>query len=903
MVRRSLAGLVFGAAALAAAATVPEAVPPAPDPRPADLHDAWKALPVPPITPYHGPFPDARAFVGKLDPRSPIAKAYYDWARLGTYDPALDPRPINEAYERAALEDWRRMGYNCAYKGNAFTFRVGRFLKSQGLLGAIDQTLWGAGGPPPLAADGTPGPKHGDRCGSFFSPENYAAGVRLCSRYVQNFGDRDMLTVGGVHVTSSWDEVGRAMVDYRPEAIVEYRRYLRDVWFQDEAPDRDTNRDGRTYDAFTGEKLTRWEDVEPPKLSPRFYQDPRPGDEVKWTRSGAYKLWSDFHRYFTFEFFRRTSAAVEDATGQRFACYPFPHGFVVWPGANVFYGLGAYWNARLNPILSIEQCWPDSPAMALEYAMYAPLVRRYHNVVMGWSWFYVGDEAAARYDGPSDIGRALARIMGRTVDGLHHWFDSPTYRGRQQAERAQLAYWHNFLAKHYQSFIARSEPVVPQVALLMPDYTGYFYRLFQYPKQDWAYTAEGLQEAQIPYDVVTEEQLELDPAALAGYKVLYVVGSEWTTPTIQERVAGFVARGGVVCADVDSLSLDITTGRRTDFLERTFGVRILRKLKNSFLPSAETPEEEAWAAALDSPGNPFWLQGVAVHRPDAMARLWTMAKGVVLRDEAVWAQLDALMQRMPRTVRGLDQGPLDMRDPPKIRYAPGVGPVAETTTWGEVDVAEALPPARPIAWYGARVAAVETDRTVWLGTREGMSLHAVSPRISMSQAAEPCNPFLALLPAGYASHAPYVDVIAYAARKAGVARPVTVTVGGHIPYNLEVSTRADAAGNLMIVVVNHDGSDETYHVAVDPGRVPASATAWNVLDNVLIARRTSGAFDVHIGSGRVAVLYVGAERALAPVQKAQAELLAMDLSVPRYFAERPELNASTFETTVPDVGR
>ena len=30
-------------------------------------------------------------------------------------------------------------------------------------------------------------------------------------------------------------------------------------------------------------------------------------------------------------------------------------------------------------------------------------------------------------------------------------------------------------------------------AVLMPDWSGYFYRVFQYPKQDWAYTLEALQ--------------------------------------------------------------------------------------------------------------------------------------------------------------------------------------------------------------------------------------------------------------------------------------------------------------------------------------------------------------------------------------------------------------------------
>ena len=97
------------------------------------LYDEWKKLPEPPITPYDGPFgPSARAFPdrqehqyiaankGKLtEAQVANLKAISDYrhtARNGVYDPKLDPRPINRAYEDAILKDWNRMGYNCAYK-------------------------------------------------------------------------------------------------------------------------------------------------------------------------------------------------------------------------------------------------------------------------------------------------------------------------------------------------------------------------------------------------------------------------------------------------------------------------------------------------------------------------------------------------------------------------------------------------------------------------------------------------------------------------------------------------------------------------------------------------------------------------------------------------------------------
>ena len=519
------------------------------------------------------------------------------------------------------------MGYNTAYKGNAFTYRSGRWLKEHGMLGAIDQTVWATRSDPPLAFDGTPGPRQNESCGSFFVRENYEAGVTMLANFAKNYGESDMLKVGNVYVTSSWDEVGistRKMIDYRPQAIEEYRRFLSDVWFGDAGPDRDTNGDGRTYNAFTGENLTDWSKVVPPNLQPRFY-DNLPPSETKWQHTGATKLWIDFHRYFTFEFFRRTSDAATARGGRRIECYPFPIAWIIWPGMNAFHGLSSYWNARLNPIITAEQCWPDEPPMALTYAQGDHLVRKYRNLVMGWSWFFFGDEAGDMYDGPGDIERALARMMGHTADGIHHWLYSPLYRSRHLQQRPQLAFWHNFLATHYATFLARSSPPRAEVALLLPDWTGYYYRLYGYPKMDYAYTATALGEAQIPYEIIAEEELELEEDALSPFKVLYVMGGEWTTPTIRKRIEKFIAGGGHVFANADSLSLDIPTGKRTDFLATTFGVGIDHKYKVPFYPSVETLEEEAWSAELtaDSP-----MTFPDAERPASSTRLFqVMARG------------------------------------------------------------------------------------------------------------------------------------------------------------------------------------------------------------------------------------------------------------------------------------
>ena len=116
--------------------------------------------------------------------------------------------------------------------------------------------------------------------------------------------------------------------------------------------------------------------------------------------------------------------------------------------------------------------------------------------------------------------------------------------------------------------------------------------------------------------------------------------------------------------------------------------------------------------------------------------------------------------------------------------------------------------------------------------------------------------------------------------------------------------RADADGNLMVVVVNHDSTNASYRLFVDreyvEAKLPKDALAWNVLENRLIETHDARLiFRVDVAPEKVAVLFIGSPKALEPVKKAQAELDAMDLSVPAYFRDRPALNEGEYGTPVP----
>ena len=940
-------------------AAADEAAPPA---HRVKLYKEWKQLPEPPITPYDGPFGgEARAFIGKLAAAKPpkaLTAAYWDWTHAGdkgVYDPKQDPRAINAPFEAAVLDDWDRMGYNCSYKGAYWTYRVGAFLKEKGLLGAIDQTLWGARGAPPLQFDAKEGRRHREACGSFFAPENYAAGVKAIAGMGHVYKDH-LFTVGDHKITCSWDEVGlrtRAQMDYRDPMRDEFRKFLKDIWFGDRSPNQDTNEDGRTYNAFTGEKLTSWGQVEPVELSldwsqpawskgGRSFSKMPEVDGVMFEQPGRYKLLIDFHRYYTFEFFRRINEEASQkmnamGTPGRVSCYPFTQHFIIWPGANQRHGNSFYWYHRLSPVVNVEHCWSEAPVMNLNYAITDRLAPRHKNLVMGWIWFYFGQEGFDMYNGPHDMGRAMARMMGHVVDGTHHWLYSPRYRSRDRKQRLQIAYWQNFLKSQYANFLSKSAPPQPQVALLMPDTTGYFYRYFQYPKQDFGWTAEALQNLQLSYHIITEEELELGEADLTDYKVLYVVGSEWSTPTIRRRIVDFIGQGGVAFANVDSLTLDIATGKRTDFLEKTFGAKIERKHKNAFFPSTQTAEEAVWAVQFDTWGNPFKLQGHMVHLlddPRAWAKLyartgqkfvmgedgkpkrqipdhngmrggrprrdpsWQMTRdknGKLTRDEAVWKQLDEAMATMPKEVLGIKQSPLDMRTPPQVKYPGG----AVAANWSEIDEATAVNGAKPIAWWGDKVVGIEGERTVWLGTREGMNLHAISTRMSAHRGTEPCNPFPSEIPEMYESHRPYAEALGYAAKKAGVTRVATLTLAGKLPMNLEVLPRVDANGTLMVIAISHDKTEAVYDVAVDPAYVKPGAEAWDMLNEKTVESKTDGQFKLKVPSWGVSVVMLGTPANLKPIKASQAKLNRKDMTVSQYFRDRPELNTGEWNTPVP----
>ena len=178
--------------------------------------------------------------------------------------------------------------------------------------------------------------------------------------------------------------------------------------------------------------------------------------------------------------------------------------------------------------------------------------------------------------------------------------------------------------------------------------------------------------------------------------------------------------------------------------------------------------------------------------------------GKLVQDEKVWKNGDALTAKMPKEGHGIKQALLNMRTPPEGTY-PGD---ATAKNWSEVVEAEPVKGGKPTATWGDKILGIETHKTGWFGTREGMNIHAISPRKSAHRAIEPCNPLPPKTPELYEAYQPYAEALGYAAEKAGGEYDVTLdpvyifTLMFHsyrVPIRVQHS-QYDTGGNAPVVL-------------------------------------------------------------------------------------------------------
>ncbi len=107
----------------------------------------------------------------------------------------------------------------------------------------------------------------------------------------------------------------------------------------------------------------------------------------------------------------------------------------------------------------------------------------------------------------------------------------------------------------------------------------------------------------------------------------------------------------------------------------------------------------------------------------------------------------------------------------------------------------------------------------------------------------------------------------------------------------------------MVIVISHDETEAEYDVAVDDAYVRKETAVWDMLAGKRLPREADGRFKLKVPSWGVSVFLLGQEAATKPIREVQARLNQKDLSVPKYFADRPHLNEPEWDTPTPEVGK
>ena len=756
----------------------------------------WKAAKTPELDIWTGPAESIISLMPAsrdvpLPPDKKMPSLLPAWRKLRTV-PILQyywPKCEDDAALQAWLADYIEMGFTGTYKSDKTPPTGGRLFRDKGLHGFMLQSNFANRGEPVLGPDGKPAPFPGVKrlggrrhpiCNSVFSPANVETYYAYLIRFGRDYGLDNLFQVGDTIVMSSWDETGlytRKFMEYGYTARDEFIRYLTDVVFKDTHPHKDTNGDGRTFVGETGLAIDDWSQVVMPSW-PERYQRP-----------GLWRHWIDFHAYYTYLFFRRGALVMEKAFRRPVELFAFSHATAKWVGRTSSIGLDLYWQSKLNRILTVEDCQDTYPGSNIHYYWTDQLSRRYKLPVMGWSWWWPD---AKRSTDPLAFGRALARAMGHNCHGLNFWVYTPSW-GEKPAARAACAHWHRVFQAHWE-FLRNATVPVPQVAIVRPRNTANMYPKWTYPKRDQGWTVAALTEAQIPFEIIADNQVEHEPNVLDDYKVLLMPTAAWESPRFLALLGKFLDRGGYVYTTGDSFMKDNVTGREIDFLSRRFGIRPTRKHKCLFAPSYDSAAEYLWRMEHASTWQrPKWGESGGRGFEKRLVPL-------VVKD----ADLASLRGALPEVSgTGLPQALLDPRAPQWIE-GKAAGLPARHRTFHDIITGDVQPGGTVLATYGGQVCAVETKRTVWTGFRAGIDHACRFPLKLMRQWGEPVWPFEAGLGTDAAGRAGARDWITRIVRKAGVKPWVRVTRQGAPAPHIEVHLRKDPHGDAMLFIINHE---------------------------------------------------------------------------------------------------
>lgn len=687
--------------------------------------------------------------------------------------------------------------------------------------------------------------------GDLYAPESWESmGANIASA-LDKAGKDSLIVYGDKPLAAVNDEIDAV---YSRHAFTRVSSWADQAWrrhmerlYGDASPGQDSNNDGRNYNADSSTKRQAWAEVVVPRFKDRF-SEPR-----LWTE------WCDFNSRNFYDYFTRAEQA---AAAKGVPCHYIAniHGSFVWPGGNSDKGGGnPYYQAKYNSVL-IQECnviaWPFHGALA--YGSYDRLCREYGKPVFGWSWFWPARQESPK-DGeytPDAIERSFAQIFAHDVHGLLFWiYEMPFQRNSQMAER--IAFWHHWYRSHW-SFLKNLPPPAAEIALMRPETTTMFYDNYRYPKQDYGWTAQALLDLQFPFTVVTER--EIIEKGVAPWKALLIPASERVSAIAAARISEYIAKGGHVYADVDSLSLD-EAGQPLDLLRKEFGVKLERKFKAWFQPTM-----------LDAA-------------------------------DAEWVERAAADHSLPppaRTPYGAKQTGLDFSKPQLVEMrVPWSAPALRT--YHDIVTATAEGAGKTLATHGGEAVMVETPRTLWCGFRVGGDICATYPKERLSGTGEPTAPYWDCQLRSAAARAPYVDIFKRFLERAGVTRPVTVTRQGRLARNVNAYAKADPkTGAALLILVDADlevtGAPDEYLVSTPLAK--PGFQAWDMVENRAVPLDGSGGFVVRIPEHRAKFIALATAEVIKGVSAVQTALLKRDLTA-RPFTVGPRGGAA--EAPVPAI--
>ncbi|MCF7854052.1 MAG: hypothetical protein K9N51_04580 [Candidatus Pacebacteria bacterium] len=767
------------------------------------------------------------------------------------------PKNEDERMRRTRYDDYREMGFTGIAKWDFEPPMGGDLFARNGMHGFLYQTPFKNRRKPILQRDGTPykTPKH-YYCNSVFNPANietYQAGI---IRFIENYGKLNLFKAGDTYIMSSWDETGlrtRRFMEYGYTAKSEFAAFLAEVVFKDGTPENDSNGDGHTFTRETGLSYTSWADI------------PMPVYEERYEKPGLWRLWCEFHAYYTYKVFADAENVLTKEFGNTFDIFTFSHATIKWPGRSSTCGLDAYWQSRLDRILTVEDCHADYPGPTIHYAFTDQLSRRYRMPVMGWSWFTNDFESSRAYDAKG-TARALARAMGHNTHGLFFWVYFNGW-AKIPESRAAVAVWHRTLQAHW-DFLKHATVPAPQVAVVFPRNTGNMYKEWDYPKRDYGWTIQALSESHVPFEVIADNQVENEPDILNDYKVLIIPTATWESPMFLKRVQHFVERGGYVYTNGDSLMAS-TSGEPASVLGDIFGIRPEKKYKALIQPTFDSPEEHAWA--MEQKKHPPRIKHNGAAGGESYRRADNYEPAVFTEEDFERASRD-----LPATSgTGLEQ---QLVSPAKEQLI--VGSTADIPeqhrTFHDIVTGTPSTGAKALAAYRGGVCAVETERTLWLGFRPGFDLACRFPKKQMFLWGEPVWPFdntIQQKAAGTARSSAR-QWLTRILRKARLEPVFDIRQNGQPAPYLELLNRETPAGDGLLIVINHEDASGVHTLA--SARLTAAATAHNLSADSPLQLDAAGRYAVAIEPGGVVLIVYGSDTF---VQERAAAHRAIDRTV------------------------